>query len=261
MTLTLQRVIRECFIKSGPVYIFIPLDLVDEHVPADLLKTPIDITPPKTAETETTSKTAADAIAQAISAAKNPVIFVDGLLMRHSAVNEARELIELLGFPVFQSSIGMGIIDSNSKQLVGTYNGAVSSPGISDAFDAGDLLLVFGRLPCDTNNGGFSQNIPADKTIEFKPSEVDVRGSNSYSGLYYKDFLPYLTKHLSSVKLPKVTMPSLPKYTLSDVGEGVTTAWFWPRLSDFFQEGDSIVVDTGTPLFGIQDCNLPSNTT
>ena len=41
----IDRVIRECFIKSGPVYIFLPLDLSAEEVDASLLNTPIDISP------------------------------------------------------------------------------------------------------------------------------------------------------------------------------------------------------------------------
>ena len=176
----IDRVIRECFVKSGPVYIFFPLDLVDELVSAERLKTPIDVFPPKTAETETTSRQAAEAIAQAISEAKNPMIFVDALLMRHNSVNETRKLIETLGFPVFHSGIGMGIVDPKSKQLVGTYNGAVSNPGICEAFDSADLLLVMGRLPADTNSGGFSQNMPTAKTIEFRPTEVDVSSCEQY---------------------------------------------------------------------------------
>lgn len=148
--------------------------MVDEQVPADLLKTPIDISPPRNSQTEATSESASKAIAEAISQSKNPVIFVDALLIRHSAVNEARKLVEQLGFPVFNSGIGQGILDPKSKQLVGTYNGTVSNPGISQAIEASDLILSLGRLPADTNSGGFSQNFPVGKLIEIKPDEVDV---------------------------------------------------------------------------------------
>ncbi|GAM84795.1 hypothetical protein ANO11243_027960 [Dothideomycetidae sp. 11243] len=258
----IDRVIRECFIKSGPVYIFLPLDLVDEMVPADRLKTPIDVSMPKTEQTKATMASAAKEIASAIAQSKNPAIFVDCLLMRHNAVNEARKLFELLGFPIYQSCIGMGIVDPKSKQLIGIYNGKISSPGVCEAFDSSDLLLVFGRLPADTNSGGFTQNMPVGKTIEFKPTEVDFRGMKSFEGLYYQDFIPYLTEHLSSAQLPKVTIPTMPKYTISNPGDKeITTAWFWPRFTEFLQEGDSLVADTGTSLFGLQDCDFPSHTT
>ncbi|PNS20066.1 hypothetical protein CAC42_5516 [Sphaceloma murrayae] len=256
----IDRVIRECFIRSGPVYIFIPLDLVDEHVPADLLNTPIDTSPPSTEQTKSTMQSAVSAISQAISAAKNPVIYVDALLVRHNAVNEARELIERLGLPIFTSGIGMGIVNPSSKQLVGLYWGQVSSPGVSKAFEESDLLLVFGRLPSDTNTGGFSQQMSPGNMIDFKPDRVDFRGMKTFSGLYYKSFLPYLSKHLTISK-PTPVIPKMPSYTLTNVDSStstITTPWFWPRFASFLQPGDSILADTGTSLFGLLDCTFPS---
>ena len=41
----IDRVLRECFVKSGPVYIFVPIDLVDVHVPSKGLQTPLDLEP------------------------------------------------------------------------------------------------------------------------------------------------------------------------------------------------------------------------
>ncbi|KAF4552155.1 Pyruvate decarboxylase-like protein 3 [Elsinoe fawcettii] len=256
----IDRVIRECLIKSGPVYIFIPLDLADEHISADFLKTPLDVSPPSSDQTKITMDSATKAISEAILEAKNPAIFVDGLLMRHNAVNEARKLIEKLGFPVYNSGIGMGIIDPKSPQLVGTYNGTVSNPGIAQAFEASDLLLLFGRLPADTNSGGFSQQMPVGKTIDFRPSEVDLRGIKSFPGLHYRSFLPHLTQHISSLSLPSIPRPSIPAYTLgpSDSSQAITTPYFWPLFSRFLQPSDSILADTGTSLFGLQDVTFPS---
>ncbi|KAG8630449.1 hypothetical protein KVT40_002068 [Elsinoe batatas] len=244
----IDRVIRECILKSGPVYIFIPLDPADEHVSADLLKTPLDLSPPTSEEIKTTAESAAKAIGEAILASKNPVIFVDGLLMRHNAVNEARELIRTLGFPVFNSGIGMGILDPNSPQLVGTYGGATSNPGISEAFEPSDLLLVLGRLPADTNSGGFSQQMPASKTIDFH--------------LHYSTFLPLLTTHLSTLPLPHPPLPVIPPYTLTHPplpsSQALTTPFFWPSFTHFLQPHDSILADTGTSLFGLHDATFPS---
>ncbi|KAF2219798.1 pyruvate decarboxylase isoenzyme [Elsinoe ampelina] len=232
----IDRVIRECILKSGPVYIFIPLDLADERVPSELLKTPLDLSPPTGEQIRTTAERAAKAIGEAILASKNPVIFVDGLLMRHNAVNEARELIKTLGFPVFNSGIGMGILDPNSPQLVGTYGGATSNPGISEAFEASDLLLVLGHLPADTNSGGFSQQMPASKTIDFRPTSIKLLGTT------YTDLHPPLHPH----------PPPLPS------SQALTTPTFWPSFSHFLQPHGSILADTGTSLFGLHDATFPS---
>jgi len=58
-------------------------------------------------------------------------------------------------------------------------------------------------------------------------------------------------------------MPTLPKFNVIPGEEKetdlITTPWFWPRFTDFLQKGDSIVAETGTSLFGLQDCQFPSD--
>lgn len=117
---------------------------------------------------------AAKAIVDTISRAKNPVVLVDGLVHRHNAISELRQLVEKLQFPVYCTSIGKGIISETNPLSVGVYNGAVSGPGIADTFEANDLVLLFGHLPADTNTAGFTQKILPEKTVNFKPDEVDV---------------------------------------------------------------------------------------
>ena len=41
----IDRVLRECFVQSGPVYVFLPIDLVDQQVPAKALETPLNLEP------------------------------------------------------------------------------------------------------------------------------------------------------------------------------------------------------------------------
>lgn len=166
-----QRVIRECFIKSCPVYIFIPLDMVDEEVPEDLLQTPLDLEPHSD---ENAVKDAIAAIIETLSQAKNPAVFVDCLIQRWNATKELKELVERLQLPVYASNMGKGLIDETNPLYVGIYNGAVSSPGLAETFAKTDLVLQFGNLPCDTNTGGFSRKIDATKCIDFRPTEVEV---------------------------------------------------------------------------------------
>ena len=170
----IDRVIRACFMQSGPVYIFIPLDMVSEEVPAELLEKPIDLSLARDDLTKETMEAASAAILDTISKAKNPVVLVDGLVHRHNAINELRQLVAKLRFPVYCTQIGKGIVSETSDLNVGVYSGAVSGPGIADAFEANDLVLLFGHLPADTNTGNFSQKIVPEKTINFKPDQVDV---------------------------------------------------------------------------------------
>ena len=148
--------------------------MVDEQVPAELLDTPLDLSSPKDSYTERSMESAITAIQEAIAEAKNPAVFVDTLVYRHNAVSQVKALIEKLGFPVYSSTMAKGTIDEDHPLYVGVYNGAVSGPGIKEAFEASDLLLVFGRLAADTNSGGFTQKMPIGQTIDFKLDEIDV---------------------------------------------------------------------------------------
>ncbi|GAB7346419.1 hypothetical protein MBLNU457_5116t1 [Dothideomycetes sp. NU457] len=257
----IDRVIRACFVQSGPVYIFIPLDMVSERVPAELLKTPINLSPPRDVGTEQTMDAAATAIVDTISRARNPVVLVDGLIHRHNAIDELRQLVGKLRFPIYCTSIGKGIISETNPLNVGVYNGAASGPGIASTFETNDLVLLFGHLPADTNTAGFTQKIVPGKTINFKPDEVDVPGRKPFSRIYYKDFLPYLTHRISVNRMPKVEIPSCPRYTLDaePQSQKITAAWFWPYFSDFLRPRDVVFGETGTSMFGIQDCLFPED--
>ena len=170
----INRVIRSCFIHSAPVYIFFPLDMVDEQVPAALLDTPIDLSPPSNEDVKRNMEAACTVVVHAISEAKRPAVFVDGLIHRHNAVAEFMQLAEKLQFPIYTSFMAKGIVDESHPLHVGVYSGAGSSPGIAEAIEASDLILVFGHLPADTNTGGFSQKLPWEKKINFTTTSVNV---------------------------------------------------------------------------------------
>ena len=97
----IDRVLRELFIQSKPVYIFFPIDLVDRQVSAEALNTPLDFQPP--ADDKALEK-ACSSILDALYSSKSPAIFVDCLVQRHDAVSEIRDLVDKLGVRTFTSN-------------------------------------------------------------------------------------------------------------------------------------------------------------
>lgn len=168
----IDRVIRECFIQSRPVYIFVPLDLSWEQVPKSLLDKKIDLTLPVNNQAQ---DEAVDAIIAALEGAKNPCVFVDVLVHRHGAIAEAQQLVDALQIPIYCSNMGKTIINEDHPSYVGLYSGAISAPGVVEAFQKQDVVLVLGSLPADTNTGGFARKIDDDKSIDIRPFEVSVR--------------------------------------------------------------------------------------
>ena len=163
--------IREAFIQCGPVYIFLPLDLSAEKVSADLLKTPIDISPKID---NAAQDKAIQAITTAISEAKNPTILIDALVKRFGASNEARELVKKLNVPFFSANMGKGVVDETNELYVGVWNGAVSTPGVAEAASKSDLVVTLGYLNADTNSAGFSRKLDEAQTIHINPFDVVV---------------------------------------------------------------------------------------
>ena len=86
-----------CILKSQPVYIFLPLDMVTEEVDATRLETPLDLTPPRDPGVE---EEVVEKILEAVYSAKNPMILVDVLTARFHCTPQVRQLVDITQFPV-----------------------------------------------------------------------------------------------------------------------------------------------------------------
>ena len=92
-----KRCITSCVLKSKPVYLFLPTDMVAEPVDASRLETPLDFTPPSD---PTTENEVVGQILEAIYSAKNPMILADVITARFHCTPEVRKLVDICQFPV-----------------------------------------------------------------------------------------------------------------------------------------------------------------
>ena len=178
----IDRVLRECVIKSGPVYIFMPLDLSAEMVDAALLETPINLEPHVD---EKTQYEAVKAITDAVTQAKYPTILVDALVQRFNAAQETAQLVRKLNVPFFSATMGKGVVDETEENFVGVWNGEVSSPGVKEAAKQADLVVTLGYIPADTNSAGFSRQLDESSTIHINPHDVIVSIQHNTSDASY----------------------------------------------------------------------------
>lgn len=166
----IDRVLRECVVNRLPVYIFFPLDLSAEQVPADRLEERIDLSFPSNTAHETA---ALQAISRKLSESKQPALFVDYLTCLYSRAS-ARVLADKLKIPIFSAIMSKGVIDEDHPNYVGVYNGSLNFPGISEAMNASDLVIALGWWPADTNTSFFSRNMPEDRRITVANDHVVV---------------------------------------------------------------------------------------
>lgn len=255
----IDRVLRECFVKSRPVYIFFPIDLVDKPVPAEALKTPLVLESPEDAKSV---DEAAQAVLTALYAGKSPAVFVDCLVHRYGAVAEIKELVDKLAIPVYTSNMGKGIIDETHPNYVGLYNGLPSAPSVREAFEASDVVLVVGSLPSDTNTGGFTRKIRPEQSLAIDAEEVTLHCEKTFSKAPIKSVLRKLIEQLTPSKIARPAPPKLSDRLLEDDAESklITQSWVWHRIAEFLEPHDVIFGETGTAAFGLPDATFPAST-
>ncbi|KAF2433106.1 pyruvate decarboxylase-like protein [Tothia fuscella] len=253
----IDRVIRECVIQRAPVYIFMPLDLSMEEVPRSLLDTPIDLSLPIDTKVQTK---AVDAIISALTEAKNPALFVDGLVQRHGAREECKALAKALNITTYTANMGKGVIDETEPYFAGMYGGVISDPELLEAFEKSDCVLLLGNIAADTNSGGLTRKFEKDEGIQVNANNVVVKGQK-YEPTFIKPILAELKSRLADHKVAQSSPPqALPKkLSVDHKAKHLTQSWIWSAMMPFFQPNDVIVAETGTTSFGIIYQKLPPN--
>ena len=140
----IDAAIRECWIRSKPVYIMLPTDIVGEKIEGARLKTPIDLShPPNDPEKE---DYVVDVILKSLYGAKNPIILVDACAIRHRVLDEVRDLLEKTNLPVFVAPMGKGAVNEQHPNYGGVFAGTASHSKVAEAVEAADLILNIGSL-------------------------------------------------------------------------------------------------------------------
>jgi pyruvate decarboxylase len=256
----IDSAIRECWIRSRPVYITLPTDMVAAKVNGDRLKTPIDLSLPKNDPEK--EDYVVDVVLKYLQAAKNPIILVDACAIRHRALEEVHDLVEKSGLPTFVTPMGKGAIDETHKNFGGVYAGNGSNPGVSEAVEASDLILSIGAIKSDFNTTGFTYRIGQLNTIDFHSTYVRVRYSE-YPDTNMKGVLRKVVqqmKPLTPGPIPTITN-RLSDSEQASTDQTITHNWLWSIVGQWLRENDVVITETGTANFGIWDTRFPANVT
>lgn len=140
----IDHALRECRIKSRPVYITLPTDMVKAKVEGERLKTPIDLAEPKNEPEK--EDYVVDVVMKYLYGAKHPIILVDACAIRHRVLDEVHDLMEKTNLPVFVTPMGKGAVNESHPNYGGVYAGDGSPPGVKESFEQADLILSVGAL-------------------------------------------------------------------------------------------------------------------
>ncbi|KAF2972013.1 hypothetical protein GQX73_g1536 [Xylaria multiplex] len=257
----IDHALRECYLRTRPVYIMLPTDMVTKKVEGELLDTEIDLHEPTNDEAK--EDYVVDVVLKYLHAAQRPVVLVDACAVRSRVLDEVHTFIDKTKLPVFVTPMGKSAIDETHPSYGGVYAGSASHPEIKAIVENSDLVLSIGSLKSDFNTAGFSYRLSQLNTIDFHTDYCVVRYSE-YPGVKMRGVLRKIAERVDVNQLQ--VQPAPKNFGASeDEFEGndgpIKQAWFWPRISKFFREGDIIVSETGTANFGIWETLFPPNVT
>ncbi|KAF9869257.1 hypothetical protein CkaCkLH20_13274 [Colletotrichum karsti] len=243
----IDHALRECWIRSRPVYIMLPTDMVQKKVEGERLKTPINLDEvPNDTDKE---DYVVEVVLKYLHAAKKPIMLVDACAIRHRVLPEVHDLLKKAEIPVFVTPMGKGAVNETHPNYGGVYAGDASQPDVKER--------------SDFNTAGFSYRTSQLNTIDFHSTHTRVRYSE-YPGVTMRGVLRKVIQGLDLGKLSIVPSPDVTNKIPngdSDTTQTITQKYLWPRVGQYLRENDIVVTETGTANFGIWDTKFPAGVT
>ncbi|BCS28756.1 alpha-keto acid decarboxylase family protein [Aspergillus puulaauensis] len=257
----IDEVLRVCLVESRPVYIEVPVDMVDVDVDGNGLD--VSITLP-----EDLPSSAGDAllarIFERVYSAKQPVILVDGESRAMGMVDDIQDLVKATKWPTWTTGYAKGLLDETLPNLHGIYRGNYDSPAVQEFIHQADLILSFGPHHSSSNTFGYS-NIPSpDFTTEFTDKRIKL-GSELVRDISAKYILSRIVQDIDVSRIATYQpYPGLPRdYLLSfstvSSDEAISQDRVWCLLANFLRPGDIILGETGTAGHGVREMALPKH--
>lgn len=103
----IDSTLKQCLAQSGPVYLEVPIDMVNVKVPTPFK--PIDLSIP--GRSKILEDHALDALLRRIKGARQPLILVDGFAARFGLQDSINELVKCTCFPTLTTPFGKSLVD------------------------------------------------------------------------------------------------------------------------------------------------------
>lgn len=262
----IDSTLRQCILKSRPVYIELPTDMVTAHVPTSLLDSPIDLSLPTR---EGLYDIEVKAILDRIYTSRQPFIIVDGFASSYGIVSEVNELVRVTGFPTATTPFGKGIVNETYPNFHGLYEGVIGKNIPMPWFDSCDLVLRIAPLNSNVNTLNFSTIPGAERTITFNQDSISFCNTTTFSNVHIKSVLQAILHRMVPEKLTQYKLyPQQLSHPLKELKALAAPAsespidqdTFYRRISSFFRPHDIILAETGTASIGSREFVLPEKT-
>ena len=252
----IDNLITQVTLLKEPGTLFVPADMCNLMVSTKNFATPIAPEFPVHPDTVVV----ADAIIDALSKAKRPVVLNELFATRFNMRERTHKILEATGAYGYVTFLGRSSINENHPQFGGVYNGHVSFPGVVDEVEnKSDLVLNIGAHVSDFNTGGMSRQIPYEKTIIVHAFYASVFGKN-YDGVYFGHVLDRVLERLPTTYKAQVDASKpLIKVPNPELKGAITQAALPFVISKFLVPGDTLIAETGTYQYGSRGTVIPQD--
>jgi pyruvate decarboxylase/indolepyruvate decarboxylase len=260
----IDRVLTVCLRRKQPIYISLPADVASATIEAPTNALPAsDYASDPNALVE-----ALETVVELLDGAERPAVLADVGVDRYRMQGALRSLLDATGYPWATMTMGKGVLEETHTQFIGLYDGAMSDDYVRTRIEDADCILTIGTLLTDFNTGGFSAKLDPGRTIEVRGATMRIRRA-LYEKVAMRDVLPALAGRLrhrgaealdvrpATARLDRGFIePFVP-----EAGVPITQRRLWQRLSSFLEEGDVVLAEAGTALFGAAMMPLPPGVT
>ncbi|PCT48172.1 alpha-keto acid decarboxylase family protein [Salmonella enterica] len=150
--------------------------------------------------------------------------------------------------------MGKGLFDEQHPNFVGTYSAGASSKEVRQAIEDADRVICVGTRFVDTLTAGFTQQLPAERTLEIQPYASRI--GETWFNLPMAQAVSTLRELCLECAFAPPPTRSAGQPVRIDKGE-LTQESFWQTLQQYLNPGDIILVDRGTAVLGAAALSFP----
>ncbi|MCU7121521.1 alpha-keto acid decarboxylase family protein [Salmonella enterica] len=246
----IDRVLGEMLAARRPGYIMLPADVAKKTAipPTQALALPVH-------EAQSGVETAFRYHArQSLMNSRRIALLADFLAGRFGL----RPLLQrwMAETPIAHATLlmGKGLFDEQHPNFVGTYSAGASSKEVRQAIEDADRVICVGTRFVDTLTAGFTQQLPAERTLEIQPYASRI--GETWFNLPMAQAVSTLRELCLECAFAPPPTRSAGQPVRIDKGE-LTQESFWQTLQQYLKPGDIILVDQGTAAFGAAALSLP----
>ncbi|ELJ8250739.1 alpha-keto acid decarboxylase family protein [Salmonella enterica] len=246
----IDRVLSEMLAARRPGYIMLPADVAKKTAipPTQALALPVH-------EAQSGVETAFRYHArQCLMNSRRIALLADFLAGRFGL----RPLLQrwMAETPIAHATLlmGKGLFDEQHPNFVGTYSAGASSKEVRQAIEDADRVICVGTRFVDTLTAGFTQQLPAERTLEIQPYASRI--GETWFNLPMAQAVSTLRELCLECAFAPPPTRSAGQPVRIDKGE-LTQESFWQTLQQYLKPGDIVLVDQGTAAFGAAALSLP----